>query len=125
MDRLAQAKRQARVLVAGISLTGKSDASTDAVIDAIRLTDDCSGPPPRLREKCRTLVIGKALAAIRAEPRASTEMATAGPDASLIDRNLTVAELETALLGIDTFPRCVPTLRVLEGVPLDETATLL
>ena len=59
-----------------------------------------------------------------AELRASTEMATAGPDASLIDRNLTVAELETALLGIDAFPRRV-LVACARGVPLDETATLV
>ena len=128
MDRLDEVKRQASHLYwLAFLLTGQSETSTDAVIESISLADDCSGPAPSLKAECRTFVITKALGAIRTELQASamrlnfqkTEMAVASSDAALIDRDLTRAEVRTALLGIDALPRCAVVLRLMEGVPLE------
>jgi DNA-directed RNA polymerase specialized sigma24 family protein len=78
----------------------------------------------------RRIVIAKALAAIREDLSASARRTSvAGPErpASLrtADCAMTKHDLERAVLGIDTFPRCALVLSFFEKVPMQDAVILL
>jgi hypothetical protein len=78
----------------------------------------------------RRIVIAKALAAIREDLAASaSQTSVAGPErpAALrtADCAMTKHDLERAVLGIDTFPRCALVLSFFEKVPMPDAVILL
>jgi len=81
----------------------------------------------------RRVVIAKALSAVRDELAASArrtafrraEKAGLPPRNWALDRETTRAQLESALLAIDVFPRCALLLTVFEGESLEDAAILL
>lgn len=115
-------------------LTGNRDASFQAAVDAAELRKDAT---PFFSEWVlrwsRKIAIAKSLAAIRDDLRTSarkTDATSFNGDVrlprgwSLISHTNKV-QLEQALLATDVFPRCALVLSILEGLPLEDVATLL
>jgi len=115
-------------------LTGHRELSLDATIEALDLQDD-ENPffSTWILAWSRRVVIAKALAAIRDELAASArrtaskrvERTALPPRNWTVDRDTTKAQLESALLAIDVFPRCALVLSVFEGMSLEDVAILL
>jgi hypothetical protein len=113
-------------------LTRDAEISTNVALEAVDMVDDQSGVVATPIRESRRIVVSKAIAAIGAELRASvsrlrsqqSEAPVSCPNAAAI-RDLTSADVQTALLSMDTLSRCAVVLRTLEGIPLEETATLL
>jgi len=106
-------------------LTGRKDTSLGVSVDALR-----SG---KWGECLRSMVIHNALAAMQTEIAASArELASQTAEQEFnatagwsVDPDMSRAEIDDALLGIDLFPRCAVLLTVFEGVTLEKAATLL
>jgi hypothetical protein len=115
-------------------LTGNRDASFRAAVDAAELPEDAS---PFFTEWVlrwsRKIAIAKSLGAIREELHTSarrTEATVFRSDLRLprgwsLSSHTKTIQLEQALLAIDVFPRCALVLSILEGLPLEDVATLL
>jgi hypothetical protein len=115
-------------------LTGSRDASFQAVVDAAELQQEANSFFAKwVLCWSRKIAIAKSLGAIREEIHTSarrTESAALHDDVRLhrgwsLSSETNKVELEPALLAIDVFPRCALVLSILEGLPLDDVATLL
>ena len=121
-------KRAAGLYWLAFLLTGDVEKSTSV---ALKVIDEDAFP--RQMEEARRMAIVQALAAIRSELRASSQRPERERNegfpiaacAGIGDGQMTSARVEAALLGMDAFPRCVLVMRVLEGISIEETATLL
>jgi DNA-directed RNA polymerase specialized sigma24 family protein len=106
-------------------LTGDSATGLDVAIEAIEDNDNAFFSHWMLAWS-RRVVIAKSIVAIRAELTASipaSRKPLPPPGSNL--RLHTSADLDRALLGIDTFPRCALLLSVFERVSLADAAILL
>lgn len=107
-------------------LTGETETSTKVAIDALDVTGAAL-------PVSRRAVMANALSAIRKELEDSSRRLKIQSPAPVpfsaapadLDRDLTKAEVQRALLAMDTLPRCAVVLRVLEGVTLEDASTLL
>jgi DNA-directed RNA polymerase specialized sigma24 family protein len=115
-------------------LTGQSETSIDAAVEAVDFQDEANAFfSSWMVAWSRRVVIAKALAAIRDELAASaSRMASMRPEKQLLppperafDGDMTNVQLERALLAIDVFPRCALLLSVFEKMPLEDAAILL
>ena len=115
-------------------LTGHREHGVDAAIQALD-SQDSANPffSTWMRAWSRRLVIAKALAAIRGELVSSarrtasrrTEKAALPPRDWALGDDTTKAQIESALLAIDAFPRCALLLLAFEGVSLEDAVILL
>jgi len=115
-------------------LTGEQDISVDIAADAVVSGLDAR---PSFNEWMlgwqRRLVIGKALTAIRDQLRNSalrTQLARVNgrampPSNWSLDPGTTKADLQQALLAIDSFPRAALLLLTFEGLRMSDAASLL
>lgn len=114
-------------------LTGRRQTSIDLAVDAVEShkSDDAffSG---WMRAWSRKVVIAKALAAVRDELalsarrlRTKREVRNAARWDKALKSATNKAELESALLAIDLFPRCAVLLSIFEGLSLDDATVLL
>jgi len=115
-------------------LTGHRELSVDVTLETVALPHDASPFfSAWMLAWSRRVFIAKALAAIRDE-LAESARRTASKRAEAaelparkwtLNRDTTKAQLESALLSIDMFPRCALLLSVFEGVSLEDAAILL
>ena len=115
-------------------LTGDRERSVQAYTGALNSEAPAPALQKFMRSWARRLVIVAALGTIRrqlrdaallSEPATSDELAGLTRLTSADLARLTKSELEEALLGMDTFRRCVVILTLLEGLPAHEVADLL
>jgi DNA-directed RNA polymerase specialized sigma24 family protein len=115
-------------------LTGRQDSSIEIAADTAVSGDEESGFFTNwMRSWQRRLVIGRALAEIRDELADSARRTQLlGVEEGAMPRgnwslsaDTTQAELDSALLEIDLFPRVALLLLIFEGIPMAEAATLL
>jgi len=138
MQTLEQAKQAnngaANIYWVAFLLTGHRGLSVDVTLEAMAFPDDANPFfSTWMLAWSRRVFIAKALAAVREEVTASAHRtaskraAKAGLPARnwTLDRGTTKAQLESALLAIDTFPRCALLLSVFEGMSLEDVAILL
>jgi DNA-directed RNA polymerase specialized sigma24 family protein len=115
-------------------LSGQRGLSLDVTAESLESPDD-SGPffSTWMLAWSRRVFIAKVLAEIRGELRESAQRTILRrPDkGSLPSRDWTIAhdttkvQLQSALLAIDLFPRCVLLLSIFEGVQPEDISTLL
>lgn len=114
-------------------LTGRPQTSIDLAVDAVDSEKDnqpfFSG---WMRAWSRKVVIAKALGAVREELaesarrlRAKREARRTAKWSQPLNAAANKAELESALLAIDLFPRCAVLLSFFEGLSLDDATVLL
>jgi DNA-directed RNA polymerase specialized sigma24 family protein len=135
MQTLEQANERAMDLYwLAFLLTGHHGLSVDVTLEAMAPPDDANPFfSAWMLAWSRRVFIAKALAAVRDELAASArEMASEHAEkVALPPRNWTLngdtskAQLESALLAIDVFPRCALLLSVFEGMSLEDVAILL
>jgi|GEM_PF-1854927 len=116
-------------------LTGDRERSIQAFTGALNSDDDPPAFQKFMLSWAKRLVIVAALGTMRRQIRESmlqTRMIVrdggiSGPaHAEPVDlERLTGRELEEALLALDTFPRCVVVLMLLERLPIEEVTVLL
>jgi len=120
----AETQNTADLYRLALLLTGRCDLSIDIAADAV-VSPEAGGS--------RRTVIGKALAAIRAEldtsasrtRTADVHKSAAAPRGWSLPVGATRALIENALLAIGAFPRAAVLLLIFEGVRLAEAAALL
>jgi DNA-directed RNA polymerase specialized sigma24 family protein len=135
MQTLEQAnKRAADLYWLAFLLTGHRGLSVDMTLEAVAFSDDATPFfSAWMLAWSRRVFIAKMLAGIRDELASSAHLTaskrverTALPPRNwTVDRDTTKAQLESALLAIDVFPRCALVLSVFEGMPLEDVAILL
>lgn len=114
-------------------LTRRGEISIDIAADgAVSMVNPNPFFAGWMRAWSRRIAIAKALAASRDELAKSarrTKLARvpsrAGPAARPLSPDTSKADIEEALLAIDTFPRAAVVLLILEDVPIADAATLL
>ncbi len=114
-------------------LTGDREASVDAAVETLDSSDGNAFFSAWMLAWSRKVVIAKALAAIRQELAASAlRLASmrgrnypAPPRDWSLSPGASKMQLESALLAIDTLPRCVLLLSLFEGLSLDDATVLL
>jgi len=135
MQTLDQANRRAEDLCwLAFLLTRDRGLSVDVTLEAVSVPGDAA---PFFSfwmvAWSRRVFIAKVLAAIRIELASSArrtasqraEKAELPPRNWTLGRDTTKAQLESALLAIDMFPRCALLLSIFEGVSLNDVAILL
>jgi DNA-directed RNA polymerase specialized sigma24 family protein len=135
MQTLEQANQRAADLYwLAFLLTGHRGLSVDVALDSVAFPDDANPFfSAWMLAWSRRVFIAKTLAGIRDELASSArrtaskraERAALPPRNWTADRDTTKAQLESALLAIDVFPRCALLLSVFEGMPLEDVAILL
>jgi DNA-directed RNA polymerase specialized sigma24 family protein len=135
MQTLEQANKLAADLYwLAFLLTGHRGLSVDMTLEAVAFSDDATPFfSAWMLAWSRRVFIAKMLAGIRDELASSArrtaskrvERTALPPRNWTVDRDTTKAQLESALLAIDVFPRCALVLSVFEGMPLEDVAILL
>jgi DNA-directed RNA polymerase specialized sigma24 family protein len=114
-------------------LTGQHETSVDAAVEALESADGNAYFSAWMLAWARKVVIAKALGAIRQELAASAvrlasvrgRSCPAPPRNWALAPGASKAQLERALLAIDTLPRCVLLLSLFEGFSIDDATILL
>lgn len=115
-------------------LTGDRERSIQAYTGALNSEAPAPALQKFMRSWARRLVIVAAVGTIRRQLRESKVLSEPAAHAELVDltrlgsadlARLSKSELEEALLGMDTFRRCVVILTLLEGLPVRDVADLL
>jgi DNA-directed RNA polymerase specialized sigma24 family protein len=113
-------------------LTGDCSASEEAYVETLDFDYANPGYAQFMSEWAKKLIIRSALGKIHRQLRESiARMQTSGiailpgTGSGRQIENITKKDLERALLAIDTFPRCVVVLTVLERMPVKAVAELL
>jgi hypothetical protein len=114
-------------------LTGQREASIDITVESLESSQGSAFFSAWMLAWARKVVIAKALAAIREELAASARRLESqrsrrcGARARhwALEPGATKAQIETALLAIDAFPRCALLLSIFEGLSIDDATVLL
>lgn len=114
-------------------LTGQREASIDITVESLESSEGSAFFSAWMLAWSRKVVIAKALAAIRQELAASarrlesqrSRRCAARSRHWALEPGATKAQIETALLAIDAFPRCALLLSMFEGLSIDDATVLL
>jgi hypothetical protein len=114
-------------------LTGQREASIDITAESVESSEGNGFFSAWMLAWSRKVVIAKALAAIREELAASarrlesqrSRRCSSRPRRWALEPGATKAQIETALLAIDAFPRCALLLSIFEGLSIDDATVLL
>jgi len=114
-------------------LTGHSDLSIEVAIESFDSQDEASPLfAAWMLRRSRSLVISKAMAAIRDELATSARRTESNrskkpvlPARWALRQETTKVAIEHALLAIDVFPRCALLLSIFEGMSLHDAVILL